>query len=244
LSERTHAGVHGGFRHRSGKDAEHQRAKLGRDARDHKWLADEDEEEEMNERLREALRAKFGTPEAACRALGLDAGLLQARDQAGTGGAERERLRRDLDRENKQQRTFVDMTIPGDRGMRSRSARRIRRAIYDSGEELSEEEIGRINRILCGEEALDGSPGEGELPVSERDTEYRQGGEDRRRRLGRDEPEPFYGRPRPGGKVDWDRGRDWREAEDRRYAQDARPRNVVHFLDAYPSAGRIRLTGT
>jgi hypothetical protein len=245
LSERTHAGVHGGFRHRSGKDAEHERAKLGRDACAYEWWPDETEDEAMNEALRAALLAKHGSPQAALKALGLDASLLQARDQAGTGSAERERLRLDSDRLNRQRSAFKEHETFGvDRGggaMQSRSARRIHRAVYDDGSELGPEEIGRINRILCGEETYDGMPGENELPVSERDTEERQGGEDRRRRLGRDGPEPFYGRPTTRGELDWHSGRDWREAEDRRMAQDARPRSVVSFHEAFPAAAKIRL---
>jgi hypothetical protein len=194
----------------------------------------------MNQALREAMRARFGTPQAAMKALGLDARLLDA----GTGSAERERLRLDSDRLNRQRSAFKEHETFGvDRGgggMRSRTMRRVRRAVFDDGGELSPDQIALVNRILCGEGE------DGDLPVEREDVEYRQGSEDRRRRA-YDQPEYFRGVPRteePTGPRWHESGRDWREAEDRRMAQDVRPRNVVHFTEAYPAAARIRLTGT
>ena len=64
----------------------------------------------------------------------------------------------------------------------------------------------------------------------------REQGTDRRRRLGRDEPEPFPGRPRPGGRQDpLGRAQDRR----RRMAADALPRGVASTATRFPNAARI-----
>jgi len=71
----------------------------------------------------------------------------------------------------------------------------------------------------------------------------RMAGDRRRRRMGRDEPEPFSGRPRPGGTMDpidreaWDKRA--RGSRPRRFGQDA----AFAFEDLIPTARRIRVLG-
>jgi hypothetical protein len=99
-------------------------------------------------------------------------------------------------------------------------------------EALSAEDIERVLKMLARN-----------LPAGEHDRvidmlrEIVDGGsleqfaaEDRRhRRYGRDEPEPFGGRPRPGGELD--------QAEDRRRARDRHRRH--YSMDSMPSS-RLR----
>jgi hypothetical protein len=115
--------------------------------------------------------------------------------------------------------------------------------------------IKEVLREMYGEGGEDGEPGANEVPTSRSDVEGKQGwGGDRRRRLGRDEPPPFQGRPRPGGEIDWHHP-DTIDAEDRRQramdrramahdAQNAANRaavNTAETFKAYPSMARIGL---
>jgi hypothetical protein len=180
------------------------------------------EQSRVADTLRRA-RARGVTPEQALRAI----------DRLGMDALPGERVR---DRSN------------GDRGMRGRSAQGIRlRRAFDESRATIEDLEDLLDDLRAEREGEDGVPGEGELPVRRAEVEERQGweGEDRRRRMGRDQPRPFYGQPRPGGEVDWHEYPNHDTVEDSRrgrYAQDSRPRGVVPFGEAYPAAARIKLS--
>ncbi|WP_413989361.1 hypothetical protein ACMDCR_25830 [Labrys okinawensis] len=161
--------------------------------------------------LRDALVKKYKTPEAAVRALGLDASLL-------TGAPT---VKRSFDRSP----TLDDLKKGGRHDYVGR-----RRLATDEDPDSDESELSPLHRVVRTIGAL--APEDFEtnkkafIDFMQRKSAKAEEAEDDDPDMAGDEPEPFPGRPRPGGTMDPMKG-----------AQDGAVRK--RFADMHPGAPAV-----
>jgi hypothetical protein len=184
------------------------------------------------DRLEQALRRKYRTPADALAALGIDQNLLEEGERM---------MMRGRDTRSRDQEEMSEFSPDRGRDWRNRDQGEPGEG---EGEETLEELLAKLGEedrkvVFDAVRAL----------MSNRDWASD------RRRMGRDQPEPFPGMPMPGGgmvggSTNWsDEAADRRyrrEADDRkrsRFAHDMAMASGQGFADFFPDAMRIRTTG-